>query len=210
MIVCFEVCIVRKNKKKFHYRFAADCVFEAKDALVKILTDVIDNSPCNKIYRKAVWNNVRFPVGRRYEDVATIYKTFYNADRVGYIKKYFYYYVKHEGSAIALSFDAQRRYECFLGYKEQYELAKNFCKEAEELCKMQAVEAALSSITALEAGSGTLGENEKKELFGFLDGIQGNVTGLNGKNRLLLWGAGHCLAVNKIYGKLSLWSKKIK
>ena len=209
-IVCFEVCIVRKNKKKFHYRFAADCVFEAKDALVKILTDVIDNSPCNKIYRKAVWNNVRFPVGRRYEDVATIYKTFYNADRVGYIKKYFYYYVKHEGSAIALSFDAQRRYECFLGYKEQYELAKNFCKEAEELCKMQAVEAALSSITALEAGSGTLGENEKKELFGFLDGIQGNVTGLNGKNRLLLWGAGHCLAVNKIYGKLSLWSKKIK
>ena len=56
----------------------------------------------------------------------------------------------------------------------------------------------------------TAKENEKKELFGFLDGIQGNVTGLNGKNRLLLWGAGHCLAVNKIYGKLSLWSKKIK
>lgn len=209
-IVCFEVCIVRKNKKKFHYRFAADCVFEAKDALVKILTDVIDNSPCNKIYRKAVWNNVCFPVWRRFEDVATIYKTFYNADRVGYIKKYFYYYVKHEGSAIALSFDAQRRYECFLGYKEQYELAKNFCKAAEELCKMQAVEAALSSITALEAGSGTLGEQEENELFDFLLGIQGNVTGLNGKNRLLLWGARHCLAVNKIYGKLSLWSKKIR
>ena len=209
-IVCFEVCIVRKNKKKFHYRFAADCVFEAKDALVKILTDVIDTSPCNKIYRKAVWNNVRFPVGRRYEDVATIYKTFYNADRVGYIKKYFYYYVKHEGSAIALSFDAQRRYECFLGYNERYELAKNFCKEAEELCKMQAVEAALSSITALEAGSGTLGEQEENELFDFLLGIQGNVTGLNGKNKLLLWGAGHCLSVNKIYGKLSLWSKQIK
>ena len=209
-IVCFEVCIVRKNKKKFHYRFAADCVFEAKDALVKILTDVIDNSPCNKIYRKAVWNNVRFPVGRRYEDVATIYKTFYNADRVGYIKKYFYYYVKHEGSAIALSFDAQRRYECFLGYNERYELAKNFCKEAEELCKMQAVEAALSVITTLEAGSGTLGEQEENELFDFLLGIQGNVTGLNGKNRLLLWGARHCLAVNKIYGKLSLWSKQIK
>ena len=56
-------------------------MFEAKDALVKILTDVIDNSPCNKIYRKAVWNNVCFPVWRRFEDVATIYKTFYNADR---------------------------------------------------------------------------------------------------------------------------------
>lgn len=108
-------------------------MFEAKDALVKILTDVIDNSPCNKIYRKAVWNNVCFPVWRQFEDVATIYKTFYNADRNGYIKKYFYYYVKYEGSAIALSFDVQRRYKCFLGYKEHYEFAKKFCKEAESL-----------------------------------------------------------------------------
>lgn len=209
-IVCFEVCIVRKNKKKFHYRFAADCVFEAKDALVKILTDVIDNSPCNKIYRKAVWNHVRFPVGRRYEDVATIYKTFYNADRVGYIKKYFYYYVKHEGSAIALSFDAQRRYECFLGYKEQYELAKNFCKEAEELCKMQAVEAALSVITTLEAGCGTLGAEDEKNLTGFLHETKGKIKHLNTKNRILLWGVHHCPVVNKAYAKFSLWSKKLK
>ena len=209
-IVCFEVCIVRKNKKKFHYRFAADCVFEAKDALVKILTDVIDTSPCNKIYRKDVWNNVRFPVGRRYEDVATIYKTFYNADRVGYIKKYFYYYVKHEGSAIALSFDAQRRYECFLGYKERYELAKNFCKEAEELCIMQAVEAALSVITTLEAGSGTICEQEEKELFGFLHNLQGDIPYLGLKNKLLLWGFRHGSTINKVYGKMSLWSKQIK
>ena len=88
-IVCFEVCEVRKNKKKFHYRFAENKIFAAQDALQKILTDIIDNSPCNKIYKKAVWNGVRFPVGRRFEDVATIYKTFYNADRIGYIKKYF-------------------------------------------------------------------------------------------------------------------------
>ena len=209
-IVCFEVCEVRKNKKKFHYRFGEDKIFAAQDALQKILTDIIDNSPCNKIYKKAVWNGVRFPVGRRFEDVATIYKTFYNADRVGYIKKYFYYYVKHEGSAIALSFDAQRRYECFLGYKERYEFSKKFCKEAEEVCKTFAAEAALSAITALEAGSGTLGAQEEKELFAFLQGIRGNVTGLRSKNRLLFWGAGHCLAVNKIYGKLSLWSKKFR
>ena len=177
---------------------------------VLVLTDIIDNSPCNKIYKRTVWKGVRFPVGRRFEDVATIYKTFYNAERVGYIKKYFYYYVKHEGSAIALSFDAQRRYECFLGYKERYEFSQKFCKKAEEICKTFAAEAALSAITALEAGSGTLGAQEEKELFAFLQGIRGNVTGLRGKNRLLFWGTGHCLAVNKIYGKLSLWSKKIK
>ena len=209
-IVCFEVCEVRKNKKKFHYRFAENKIFPAQDALQKILTDIIDNSPCNKIYKKAVWNGVRFPVGRRFEDVATIYKTFYNADRIGYIKKYFYYYVKHEGSAIAVSFDAQRRYECFLGYKERYEFAKKCCKEAEEPCKMQAVAAALSVITTLEAGSGTLCAEDEKNLAGFLQETKGKIDQLSTKNKILLWGVRHGSVVNKAYAKLSLWSKKFR
>ena len=209
-IVCFEVCEVRKNKKKFHYRFAEDKIFAAQDALQKILTDIIDNSPCNKIYKKEVWKGVRFPVGRRFEDVATIYKTFYNADRVGYIKNYFYYYVKHEGSAIASSFDAQRRYECYLGYKERYEFSQKFCKEAEEPCKMQAVAAALSVITTLEAGSGTLRAEDEKNLTGFLQETKGKIDQLSTKNKILLWGVHHGSAVNKAYAKLSLWSKKIR
>ena len=208
-IVCFEVCEMKngRQRKQVKYRFANDQVLTVRDALEKILTDVIDNSPCNKVYKKEVWNNVRFPAGRRFEDVATIYRTFYNADRIGYIKKYFYYYVKHEGSAIALSFDAQRRYECFLGYKERYDFSGLYCHEAEEKCKMFAVKAAVSTVTALEAGSGIIGENEKRNLFGFLHNLQGDIKYLNTKNRILLWGIRHCILVNKIYGRLSSLSK---
>ena len=175
----------------------------------KILVDVIDNSPCNKIYKKAVWNSVRFPAGRRFEDVATIYKTFCHAEKIGYIKKYFYYYLKHEGSAIALSFDAQRRYECFLGYKERYEFSGQHCREAEEKCKTFAVNAAVSTVTALAAGSGHIGANEKENLYGFLHNLQGDIKYLKAKNRLLLWGIRHCSLINKVYGKLSLWSKRL-
>jgi glycosyltransferase involved in cell wall biosynthesis len=208
-IVCFEVCTVRSGRKHFRYRFDSDKVFAAGEALKKILVDVIDNSPCNKIYKKAVWKGVRFPVGRHFEDVATIYKTFYNADKIGYIKKYLYYYLKHEGSATALSFDAQRRYECFLGYWERYEFSRQHCKEAEEKCKTLAVDAAISTVTVLEAGSGCIGEREKDKLFGFLYNQQGDIKYLKAKNRLLLWGVHHCLLINKIYGKLSSWSKKL-
>ena len=165
-----------------HYRFDKDCVFTARDATEKILTDIIDNSPCNKIYKKEVWKAVRFPVGRRFEDVATIYKTFYNAEKTGYIKKYYYNYVKHKGSAIDLSFDAQRRYECFLGYKERYDFSRQFGKETIEKCKA----------------------------LNFLHGLQGDIKYLSGKNKLLLWGIKNCSLVNKVYGKLSLWSKKIR
>ena len=209
-IVCFEVCERKHGGQYVHYRFDKDCVFTARDATEKILTDIIDNSPCNKIYKKEVWKTVRFPVGRRFEDVATIYKTFYNAEKTGYIKKYYYNYVKHKGSAIDLSFDAQRRYECFLGYKERYDFSRQFGKETIEKCKAFAVQAAISTITALEAGSGTIGNDEKAVLLSFLYGLQGDIKYLSGKNKLLLWGIKNCSLVNKVYGKLSLWSKKIR
>ena len=209
-IVCFEVCERKHGGQYVHYRFDKDCVFTARDATEKILTDIIDNSPCNKIYKKEVWKAVRFPVGRRFEDVATIYKTFYNAEKTGYIKKYYYNYVKHKGSALYLSFDAQRRYECFLGYKERYDFSRQFGKETIEKCKAFAVQAAISTITALEAGSGTIGNDEKAVLLSFLYGLQGDIKYLSGKNKLLLWGIKNCSLVNKVYGKLSLWSKKIR
>ena len=114
-IVCFEVCEVKGSRNKVGYHFDSDKIMTGSEALNFILADVIDNSPCNKIYKKEVWNNINFPNGRRYEDVATIYRTFAQATKVVYLKKALYYYIKHEGSATAVNFDFKRRYECFLG-----------------------------------------------------------------------------------------------
>ncbi len=146
-IVCFEVCEIKHGREYVHYRFNSDCVFTARDATEKILNDIIDNSPCNKMYRKEVWKDIRFPVGRRFEDVATIYKTFNQASKIGYIKKYYYNYVKHKGSAIDLSFDAQRRYECFLGYKERYDFSHRFGKETVEMAACTANALHLSTVS---------------------------------------------------------------
>lgn len=208
-IACFEVYEVKGNKCSAQYRFNGNKVMDASLALKDILIDIIDNSPCNKVYKKSTWKNLLFPVGRRFEDVATIYKTFYNSIKVGYIKKAYYYYLKREGSAIALSFDAQRRFECFVGYKERYDFAQKHCKETVEKCKMFAVKAAISCITAESAGCGTIADKDQKMLEDFLHSV-GTVQGLNGKNRMLLWGFKNCKVVNVIYGKLSLWSKKVK
>ena len=208
-IACFEVYEVKGNKCSAHYRFESNKVFEKEEALYDILVDVIDNSPCNKVYKKSVWENVRFHIGRRFEDVATIYKTFHKSTKIGYMKKAFYYYLKREGSAIALSFDAQRRFENFLGYKERYEFAQQNCKDAVEKCKMFAVKTALSAITAESAGSGSMKAADKKVLMDFLKNI-GEVKHLSGKNKMLLWGARNCQLLNVVYGKLSMWSKKLK
>lgn len=208
-IVCFDVTEVRVNKNLIRHKFDSDKVFAAKDALYKILVDEIDNSACNKIFKRIIWKDVRFPVGRRFEDVATTYKVFNNATKVGYMKKAYYCYLKREGSIIATSFDAQKKFECFMGYKERLEFAHNYCLEAVEKCKMYATKNAVATVNAQCAGAGSISVVDQEILNEFF-GDLGEVKFLNGKNKILLWGAQNCSVINMIYGKLSLWSKKFK
>ena len=208
-IVCFDVTEVRTNKNLVRHKFDSDKVFDAKDALYKILVDEIDNSACNKIFKRSIWKDVRFPVGRRFEDVATTYKVFNNATKIGYIKKAYYYYLKREGSIIATSFDAQKKFECFLGYSERLDFAKKNCIDAIEQCKMYAAKNAVATVNAKCAGCGNISAVNQKVLSYFL-GTIGEVKHMNGKNAVLLWGARNCQLINTLYGKLSMWSKKLR
>ena len=208
-VVCFDVYEVKGEKIKYNNRFNENKVFNGKDALYKILTDEIDNSACDKVYKRALWDGVEFPVGRSFEDVATTYKVFHKSELVGYYKRAYYYYVKREGSIVATSFNAVKRYDYFVGYKDRFEFAKKCCQKAVEKCKMFAVRAGLSTITANAAGSGKLVVEKQDVLKKFLEDIDG-VKYLNGKNKILLWGVKNCPVINVIYGKLSLWSKKLK
>ncbi|MBR2140370.1 MAG: glycosyltransferase family 2 protein [Phascolarctobacterium sp.] len=208
-VVCFDVYEVKGEKIKYNNRFNENKVFNGKDALYKILTDEIDNSACDKVYKRALWDGVEFPVGRCFEDVATIYKVFHKSKLVGYYKRAYYYYVKREGSIVATSFNAVKRYDYFVGYKDRYEYAQVHCKKAVEICKMFAVRAGLSTITADVAINGNLDKSRKEQLIKFLKHI-GDIKHLNCKNKILLWGARNCQLINTIYGKLSMWSKKLK
>lgn len=46
----------------------------------------------DKLYRKCVFEDVRYPVDRLAEDMATTYKTFKNANKVGYLDRVLYNY----------------------------------------------------------------------------------------------------------------------
>lgn len=208
-VVCFDVYEVKGEKIKYRNRFNENKVFTGKDALYKILTDEIDNSACDKVYKRALWDGVEFPVGRSFEDVATTYKVFHKSELIGYYKKAYYYYVKREGSIVATSFNAVKRYDYFVGYKDRYEFAQMYCKKAIEICKMFAVRAGLSTITADVATYGNLDKSRKEQLKNFLNQI-GEVKYLNCKNKILLWGARNCQLINTMYGTISMWSKKLK
>lgn len=53
---------------------------------------IISNHACSKLYKRALFDGIRYPVGQNYEDVATTHKLFYKSNKVSYTEEGFYYY----------------------------------------------------------------------------------------------------------------------
>ena len=64
----------------------------------KLNTLKLNNSACNKIFRRSLFNSIRFVKGKWYEDLATIPCVMYQARQIKLIHKPFYYYYQREGS----------------------------------------------------------------------------------------------------------------
>lgn len=64
----------------------------------------------NKIYKKDLFREIRFPEGKLYEDIITQYKIFKKAKKVAFNDKAMYYYRIREGSITKKVFD-RRNYE---------------------------------------------------------------------------------------------------
>ena len=62
------------------------------------LVHQIDFGPCNKLFKRSLFNNITFPLNTKYEDLNTILKIFKKAKNIGYINECFYnYYVNSNG-----------------------------------------------------------------------------------------------------------------
>lgn len=65
----------------------------------------IDNCACGKLYRMSLFQEIRYPVGKLYEDLATTYQLIWKADKIIHLPRKLYYYFQHTGSIMARSFD---------------------------------------------------------------------------------------------------------
>ena len=86
-----------------------NCVrYSRTESVLRILDDEEWKSYMfNKIYKKTLFDNITFPVGRKLdEDLSVMHLIFQNAQMVLYNQSEFYYYRHREGS-ICLSYDIQ-------------------------------------------------------------------------------------------------------
>ena len=73
-------------------------VIPAKDAIKSLITkdDVIFNFAWNKIYHRSLFNNIRYPEGRYYEDQGTTYKLFDAAKTIYVDPSMLYHYNRRQ------------------------------------------------------------------------------------------------------------------
>lgn len=80
-------------------------LMDKNEALKKLIESrVIHDYAVNKIYKKSLFKEIKYPEGKIYEDVFTTYKTFSQCSNIVYIDTPKYYYVQREGSILRSKF----------------------------------------------------------------------------------------------------------
>lgn len=103
-----------------------------EEAMVELLKGNINNYASNKVYKKHVFSDVRFPVGRVWEDMAIAYKLFLNAKNIyGYPAPLYFYLTRSDSiskniNEKALSHIFLARYECHTAVKDKIPSAERY------------------------------------------------------------------------------------
>ena len=106
-ITKYNVDIVQCKFRKFKNIEDINKFSNIKDANIEYYTskeaiiDMIDNNKINvntwnKLYKRELFENERFPKGKIHEDEFLTYKLIYNSNKVAYINKELYYYYQND------------------------------------------------------------------------------------------------------------------
>lgn len=103
------------------------CVMDKEEALGKFLfNENLTVCVCGKLYQTSLWNIVKCPEGKLFEDQYTTYKLIEQAETVVFDPNPKYYYYKRNGS-IGHSAFSDRTYDLYWGVQEQYDyITRNY------------------------------------------------------------------------------------
>jgi len=90
----------RADLKKINFQqVSLDALLECCSSIVTF-TSMRTNASWNKLYKRSLFENVRFPEGRLYEDLGTTFKLLFDSARIVSSKKQLYFYRLRDDSII--------------------------------------------------------------------------------------------------------------
>lgn len=107
-----------ESAKKFaSFLFGEEKVLSSREALIALMSGNLNVSVWNRLYRKELWNGLRFPEGHVYEDLLTTSLVFEKSGRIVMIPQALVSYRKREGSITATN-TVQNRQDQFAAHQK--------------------------------------------------------------------------------------------
>lgn len=124
IVTCGRINEYANGTASNEFELEYPAVMSKYEAMKRFLTwDGVDSSPCDKLYRKHIFAELRFPMGKRVEDLLLMPLIFSKAEKIGHVGKAFYHYCHRKESA-STSFDMDLGMTLFLSVAETKDILK--------------------------------------------------------------------------------------
>lgn len=126
-MVLFNYCYKTKKGYKLNGT-GKSSILSLEKSIELLVKNQIDNQICFKAYKRNLFSDIKFPVGRNYEDIATFYKLLLCTNKNIYVDFSLYIYNITNMNSITQSFTSKNLNDMYLSINE-------FEKGLMEICK---------------------------------------------------------------------------
>lgn len=119
IVICGVIDVFKDSQKTVCFEAPSTEVIKQN-----ILADIWPSYPCNKCFKKYLFENIRFPVGKIYEDLLTIPELCISAKKIVCIPDALYYYNRQNMNSITASMTAEKMYALFHGHMKNRQVAE--------------------------------------------------------------------------------------
>lgn len=137
-------------------------VLDRKQGIVELLRmEKYSNSAWGKLYQKELFESVRFPKGRLFEDIPTTYKIFLKAEKIVYSPEAYYHYL-YRCSAISKQKDLRGNIDAIEFTEEMTNKILDIYPDLAELCSCRLISAYAGIIAKADIRSTVYTETVRK------------------------------------------------
>lgn len=131
---------VLPSHEQIYYEKMNEGICDKKTFIQYLLSDNIKSYLMGKIYKKKLWENVRFPIDMKVEDVAVLYKVFFAANTIVNVPKHLYFYTEdNPNSETRTQTKIEGLYPRFYFGTERYAFARKYYPEVADTILYQTV-----------------------------------------------------------------------
>lgn len=145
-----------------------------EDIQLAILRNQIPNFSCAKLFKRKLWDGIRYPVGQVMEDLYTAPHVFYRAKKIAITKDSLYFY-SHENKGSIMSNGGAKyirlKYGQFLAWREHELIAREKKLRFVDECAKKTMHAAVRAYI-LNYGKSELSYKENDEIVQYLKAHQ--------------------------------------